>query len=364
MKIGINASFMNDTPTGVGIFTKEVSRRICGLDRDTIVFTSSDLNNCRTIKTPLGISGSIRTGNNIKRFLYMNTALPCLIKKHNVDLLFCPITEYPFVAPSPMVITVHDLHPLYFPVQFGLSAVHFRMSLKLLNKLAVRIVVPSGFVKKELLKYVNADTEKIHVIYEGYDSETFRPQGDEVKTEFLSSHGIWHPYILFTGSLFPYKNVTTLINAFLAIKDRIPHMLLIIGKKEVSFEPLPEDERIRYMDYVKHPELPYFYSYAEMLVHPSFFEGFGITVLEAMACGIPVLSSNGGSLPEVVGNGGLFFEPKDTQKLSELILSVIKNEGLRREMIEKGFINIKRFSWDRTAEDIYVSCKLVLKDRA
>lgn len=357
MKLGINATFLNEKPTGVGVFTREVSSRLCRLDKGTIVFANADLSGCSVRKTPSGIRGSVRLNNNIKRFLYMNVALPYLLRKHMVDMLFCPVTEFPFIPMSQSVVTVHDLHPVYFPEQFGLSAAHFRLSLKLLKRLAARVIVPSNFVKSELLKFTMLESDRIDVIYEGYDSMTFKPQPEEDRNKFLSSQDIRHPYILFVGSLFPYKNVITLVNAFLAIKDRIPHMLIIAGKKEVSNEPLPEDERIRYMDYVRHPDLPSFYSYADMLVHPSMLEGFGITILEAMACGAPVISSNRGSLPEVAGNACLLFDPKDRNGLSGLILRVINNKGLRSDMIKKGFENIERFSWDKTAEGIMESCE-------
>lgn len=363
LKLGINATFLNEKPTGVGVFTREVSSRLCSLDKETIVFASADMDGCAVRRTPSGIRGSVRLNNNIKRFLYMNVALPCLIKKHSIDVLFCPITEFPFVALSRLIVTVHDLHPVYFPEQFGLSAAHFTFSLKLLNKLAARVIVPSNFVKSELLKFTELEPDRIDVIYEGYDFMTFRPQPAESRDKFLYSQDIRRPYILFVGSLFPYKNVITLVKAFLAIKDRMPHMLLIAGKKEVSREVLPEDERIRYMDYVRHSDLPSFYSFAEMLVHPSMFEGFGITILEAMACGAPVLSSNRGSLPEVAGDAALLFDPKDTDRLAELILGVINNKDLRGDMIKKGFENIKRFSWEKTAEGILKSCERALREK-
>jgi len=204
-------------------------------------------------------------------------------------------------------------------------------------------------------------SEIIDVVSAGYNSALFRPCKTDMKQEFLRRYRIKDPYILFVGSLFPYKNVKTLMGSFIKLKNKIPHSLIIIGKKEVAREPLCKDDRIFYLDYVDADELPYFYSYADLLVHPSLFEGFGITLLEAMACGTPVVCSSGGSIPEVVGDAGIYFDPLDSEVLLRLILKIINNKGLRNEMIEKGFRQVKNFSWERTAGGIFKSCERALR---
>lgn len=357
MRLVINAAFLNETPTGVGTFTREVSNRLCQLNEDTVILAHRDFSPYKVRRTPAGIMGSIKLSNNIRRLIYINTALPLFLRKNRADMLFCPIMEFPFFPRVPMVVTLHDLHPIYFPKQFGLSAVHFKTSVRMLARLASRVVVPSNFVKKELLKYAAYEQENIKVVYEGFDPDFFMPMPMGRKQDFLVKYGLTAPYILFVGSLFPYKNAETLIRSFLEIKSKIPHVLVIIGKRNVAQQPLPEDERVFYLDYVAHEDLPFFYSYAELLVQPSFFEGFGITILEAMACGAPVISSNGGSLPEVVGDAGLLFNPEEGNTLSELILRVINKTELRNDLIDKGFKNVKNFSWDKTAKGILESCK-------
>lgn len=366
MKIGINATFLNEKPTGVGVFTREVSTRLCALNKDTIVFTSASLDNLQETqirKTPIRIRGSSKLSGNFNRLIYTNTVLPIMIKKYGIDLFYCPIMEFPFIPLSPLIVTVHDLHPFYFPEQFGLSATHFKFSLRMLSRLSRRVIVPSNFVKRELLKTVKIRTDIIDVVHLGYDSTIFKPHSDELKQNFFKSYGIRGPFILFVGSLFPYKNIKTLIRAFWDIKNSIPHSLVIIGKKELSTEPLQEDERIRYLDYVGTEEIAKFYSYADILVHPSLVEGFGMTILEAMACGTPVISSNRGSLSEVVGDAGILFDPTDSRVLGEIILTVINNESLRKELIEKGFKQIKKFSWSSTAENILNSCEKAFKEK-
>lgn len=360
MKIGINATFLNEQPTGVGVYTREVAARICMLHQDTRIFSSASFDNIYQLclrKTPESIRGSLKFTDNLKRFFYLNSIFPVLLKKHGIHVLFCPILEYPFIAASPMVVTVHDLHPLHFPDQFGRAAHHFKYSLKALSRYAQKIIVPSQFVKEEVLKMTGLDDGKIKVVPLGFDSSLFVPADSSQQKDFMVRHGIKGPFILFVGSLFPYKNLKTLIRAFLDIKQRIPHTLLIIGKRELSPEPLQEDERLCYLGYVHHEEIVKFYSYADLYVQPSFAEGFGLTVLEAMACGAPVIASNSGSLPEVAGDAGLLFDAQDSNALGRLILTVIENEHMRREMREKGFRQVKTFSWDRAAETILQTCK-------
>jgi glycosyltransferase involved in cell wall biosynthesis len=366
LKIGINATFLNEKPTGVGVFTKEVCQRLCALNKDTRIFTSVPIEPLREPciqRTPEFVKGSLHIRNNFNRFIYTNTVLPLVTKKMGIDILFCPIVEYPFIPLSPLIVMVHDLHPMYFPAEFGLSAQHFKFSLRLLPMLVRRIIVPSHFVKGELLKAISIESERVDVIPPGYDAARFKPMSDSMKMDFLETRGIKRPFVLFVGNLFPYKNVKVLIEAFTAIKDRIPHSLVIIGRKELSAEPLGEDRRIHYLDYIRNHELPAFYSCADLLVHPSLIEGFGMTILEAMACGTPVVSSDRGSLPEAAGEAGILFDPEDSGKLSEIILEVIHNEKLRRDMVERGFGNARKYSWEKTAEGILEACEKALKNK-
>lgn len=366
MKIGINATFLNENPTGLGVFTREALQGVCRLNKDTVIFSPVPIDGVsegQLRRMPLSIRGSLKFRNNLYRAIYVNTVLPLRCKAERIEVLYCPMMEFPFVGSVPLVVNIHDLHPLRFPAQFGKASAYFRFSLKLLKKAVRRVTVDSEFVKKELMTTINIPEEKVDVIQSGYNRKLFYPQSPEAKGAFLKKYSLPGNYILSVGNFFPYKNVKTLINAFLQIKDRIKQSLVIVGRREFSPEPLPADERIFYMDYVSAEDLPKFYSYADMLAHPSLSEGFGLTPLEAMACGAPVISSNAGSLPEVVGNAGMLFNPLDIAQLGRLIEEVVKNEGLRRELIRKGLEHAKRFSWEKTAEGILLSCEKALRGK-
>jgi glycosyltransferase involved in cell wall biosynthesis len=366
LKIGINASHLNEEPTGIGVFTQEICQSVYDLHKNILVFSPvsvSGVSADSVLRVPQRTQGSKALSNNLFRTLYLNSMLPLRGRLKKIDIMYCPMLEFPFFPLAPLVVTVHDLHPLNFPSQFGLSSPYFNLSLHLLRRVAARVTVVSDYVKKELLAATNLPDDIVDVIPNGYDRRLFKPQDPTAKRDFLEKYSIRGNYILFVGNLFRYKNVKVLIDSFLSIRDRLDHCLVIVGKTEYSDESLPCDEKIRYMDYVPHEDLPKFYAYADLLVHPSLSEGFGFTPLEAMACGTPVLSSNRTSLPEVVGDAGILFDPANSETLSSLILEVLSNGTLLKKLTEKGFNQAEKFSWEKTAAGLLKSFEKAINER-
>ena len=367
MKIGINATFLHDTPTGLGVFTREVSSCLVERNRDTVIFSPfhfEGVPESAISLVPSSIRGSTRFFNNLLRVSYQNAVLPFRCRAGKRDLLYCPMMEYPFIPIVPLVVQVHDLHPLRFLSQFGRAGLYFRLSLDRLGKTARRITVVSEYIKKELLRETDIPENRIDVVLNGYNKKRFYPRPLQERKEFLQRYSLADRYILFVGNLFPYKNVTLLIEAFLRIKEEIPHDLVIAGRREFFNGTLPQDERVRYLDYVPQGDLPGLYSYADILVHPSMSEGFGLTPLEAMACGTPVICSSRTSLPEVIGDAGLLFDPADSITLGELILTTLGNEVLMETLSAKGLKRAELFSWEKTAEGILHSCEKALQGSA
>ncbi|MFI5294024.1 MAG: glycosyltransferase family 4 protein [Thermodesulfovibrionales bacterium] len=366
MKIGVNATFLGEKPTGLGVFTQEISRYLSAVSRDFVVFSSAALEGVPedfVYRVPPSIRGSLRFRDNLLRFVYLNLRLPLLCRNKKIDVLFCPMIEFPFLPLVPLVVHIHDLHPILFSAQFRRAAAHFRYSLKRLEKVAGRVTVSSAAVKKELLAATGIREEIIDVVPLAYSRDRFYPQGPEGRNVFFKKYSLRGRYILTVGNLFPYKNIDSLVEAFLTIKDKVPHSLVIVGRKEYAAGRPLNDERILYTDYVPDEDLPKFYSYADLLVHPSLSEGFGLTPLEAMACGTPVISSTGGSLKEVIGDSGMFFEPADTGSMGRLIVRVLGDEGLRKRLVEKGFAQTLKFSWEKTAAGIMESCRKALEEK-
>ncbi len=363
MKIGINATFLSEKPTGLGVFTQEISRFIPVLNRDFIVYSPVSVEGVSDnfiYKVPHTVKGSLRFRDNLMRFAYLNLRLPLLCRGGGVDVLFCPMIEFPFFPFVPLVVHIHDLHPILFSAQFKRAAAHFRFSLKRLGKAARRVTVSSEAVKKELIEAARIGEEFIDVVPLAYSRDRFYPRRPEGRDLFLKKYSIRGRYILTVGNLFPYKNIGNLVKAFLGIKGEIPHSLVIVGRKDLASGPQVNDERILYTDYVPDEDLARFYSYADLLVHPSLSEGFGLTPLEAMACGTPVISSTRGSLKEVIGDSGMFFEPEDADSMGRLIVKVLGDGDLRKRLIEKGFAQTLKFSWEKTAAGIIGSCRKAL----
>lgn len=361
MRLAVNASFLNERPTGVGVFARQVSSSLMPLHEESYVLSSVPIDGvepAHLIPVPSAAQGSIRLWHNIARLASDNSLVPALMKRHRIDVLYCPLTEFPLTGKTRLVVTVHDLHPIYFPRQFGLASAYFRFCLRRLRGAARRVVVLSGFVRDELCRLSDFPPERIDVAGCGYDPSVFRPLAADERSALPERLTAGPPYILYVGSLFPYKNVGTLIRAFLSVRHEIPHLLVIAGNREVAREQFPQDDRIVHLDYVPQGSLPALYACADLLVHPAFFEGFGMTVVEAMACGTPVISSNGGSLPEVAGDAALLFHPEDVPELAGLIRKVTGDRDLRRSLALKGLERVKSFSWERTAAEVLRSCRM------
>ncbi len=362
MLIGINATFMNESPTGLGVFTIHVLKHLAMLHNDIVIYTPA-----RMDAVPAGfqrivsrhVRGSLSFFNNLSRFIYINSVLPLRMYRKGVDVLFCPMIEFPFFSRIPAVVHIHDIHPVRFEKEFKRSARHFKLALKQLSRGRKRVTVSTEYVRDEFLEYTSFPEEDVDVVRLAYNSDIFFPRKDSGREGFLRTYGIERPYLLFVGNLFRYKNVESLINAFHSIKDKIDHVLVIAGKREYLESAEEQDERIIYLDYIPGPDLPFLYSYAEMLVHPSLSEGFGLTLLEAMACGTPVVASNRASIPEVAGEAALLVDPLDTEQIADAIMRVISDEELRQTMVERGLRHVRGFSWQSTAAGILRSCEKV-----
>ncbi len=365
MKIAVNATFLNDKPTGVGIFTLEVVRRLCRDLHSVIVFSprTSLFPRACLQATPRSGRGSTKTRHNLARFAYLNTVLPIVMKRQKASVLFCPMTEFPFIPGVPMVVTVHDLHPLRFPSQFGLASVHFRMMLNHLRRLDDPIIVPSRYVKDDLLRRTGLSATRVTIIQLAYDDQLFWPRDPEQKEGFLRRRGIASPYILWVGTLLPYKNLGLVLAAFQRIRDDCPHCLVVAGRPMKCGPPFPIDRRIIYLDYVPRSDLPALYSYCDAYVQPSLAEGFGLTTLEAMACGAPVMVSRAGALPDVAASAALLFDPHDPSALAEQLRKLLNDKALQRELGQRGIQRAATFSWDKTGDQVQQVLKAALFSR-
>ena len=195
--------------------------------------------------------------------------------------------------------------------------------------------------------------------YPGVDPGVFYPRSEKEKEEVKKKYGIAKPFILYLGTLEPRKNVPAVLKAYAGLPNRRDFNLVLAGKKGWLYEEifrtvgdLGLEEDVIFTGYVPEEDRPKLMSAAEVFVFPSFFEGFGMPVVEAQACGTPVIASNTTSLPEAVGDGGVLVDPKNISQLAEALEEVLSSGSLREKLVKKGLANARRFNWEDSGAKI------------
>ena len=285
--------------------------------------------------------------------------LPRILSRHKVDLLHSPHFLLPLLRPCPAVATIHDVIYLACPQDLpsGAGRLYYRAMMNACARIATRIITDSEHSKAEIVRYLRADPERIDVIYPGVDP-VFAPVTDAGQLASVRSRfGIDREYILCAGIYKLRKNHAGLLRAFQrCLANGIQAQLVIAG-------PMAEGEavlrrlaaelgvagRVVFTGFVKDADLRALYSAARVCVCPSLYEGFGFTVLEAMACEAPVICSQATSLPEVAGKAALYFDPHDAEEMAGRLVHVFSDDALRDSLIEQGRQNLQRFNWTETA---------------
>ncbi len=299
------------------------------------------------------------TGRPLARILWEQTALPLALLRCRADLLHGPAYVLPFLCPCPAVLTVHDLSFLTVPTAFRRSnRLYLSLSTRRAVRQAQRIIAVSAHTKRDLVRLLGVPPEKITVVHHGLEHEVFRPLPAETVAAFKRQRGLPEEYILFVGTLEPRKNIPTLIRAFARLKreGNWPHKLVIAGGRGWLFEEifalverLGLRAEVLFPGYIPFAEQPLWYNGAAAFVYPSLYEGFGLPVLEAMACGTPVIAANASALPEVVGEGGLLVPPCDERALAWALAEVLADADRRAELARRGRERAQQFTWPAAA---------------
>jgi glycosyltransferase involved in cell wall biosynthesis len=285
--------------------------------------------------------------------------LPRILARHKIDLLHSPHFLLPLVRPCPAVATIHDVVYLACPQDLPSRAgrLYYRAMMHASSRLAARVITDSEHSKNEIVRYLGSDPAKIEVIYPGVDQQFSRVTDPARLDAVRSRYGLDGDYILCVGIYKPRKNHTGLLRAFRHVLESGVSAQLVIagpmGEGEPVLRRLAADlgvsDSIVFTGFIDETDLRALYSAARVCVCPSMYEGFGFTVLEAMACGTPVVCSSRTSLPEVAGVAALFFDPHKPEEMAGQLLRALSDVALRAAMIERGWLNVKRFSWAETA---------------
>lgn len=281
------------------------------------------------------------------------------------DVLFVPAHTLPIIRKHKMktVVTIHDLGYEYLPQyhQFP-QKIWLTWSTRYAVKFADRLIAVSNATKLDLINKLKAVSSKIFVVYEAYNEKLY------AKAEYNKIHAtqdkfsIVGEYLFFVSTIQPRKNVLNIIKSFNLVLNKYPNLkLVLVGKKgwlsdHVYAEPEKLDiaGKVFFLGHVDDPDTICLMSGAKMLLYPSLFEGFGLPILEAQACGIPVITSNFDPMMEVGGDACLYVDPNSVDKIAEGIIKVLDNQQFANNLVRSGFQNIKRFSWKKAAEETLV----------
>jgi glycosyltransferase involved in cell wall biosynthesis len=282
---------------------------------------------------------------------------------HPPELLFVPAHALPLVPAARSIVTIHDLGFLYHPeAHTRIQRLYYRLFTQLTVQRATHLIAISEATKRDLQLFYHIDADKVTVVYHGVHPR-FRPIADQqLVSRTIQHYGIKKPYLLFVSTIQPRKNVSRLIEAFAAARRRIgpstPLTLVLAGKRgwlteqiERRADELGVADHVQFVGYVADMDLPALLNGALAYVIPSLFEGFGMTVLEAQACGTPVLASNVSSLPEVVGDAGLLVDPLSVSSIADGIVRLATDVELRETLRERGLKHVAGRTWERSATE-------------
>lgn len=289
-----------------------------------------------------------------RRLRWQQWGLGWAARQARVELLHVPGFDAPLWKPCPVVLTVHDLIGMLFAEDLPLvSRLYWSRWLPFTVRFADAIIADSECTRRDIVRLLRVPDERIRVIYPGV-GESFRPQSARQIDACRLRYSLPKEYILYVGTIEPRKGVATIIEALARASAR--HHLVIAGKRGWYWESalrrvsaLNLEEQVHVLDYVPDADLPALYSGAKAFVFPSRYEGFGLPVLEAMACGCPVICSSTSSLPEVVGEAALLVTPGDPDLLAEAIDLLVDSADLQQDLRERGLRRAGRFTWEDTA---------------
>lgn len=374
MRIGIDARLYGPKHRGIGRYIQKLIENLEKIDsvNDYIVFLGRD--NLEEYE-PTAKNFIKKTAPFRWYSLREQVLMPLLLKKENLDLVHFPHFNVPLLFRGKFIVTIHDLIIYHFPNQrattlpkwiYKIKILGSRLVLKNALERALKIITPSNYTKQDIILNFTIPEKKIIVTYlsaTDYLGQTPRVGG---------SQNLPVPYLLYVGAAYPHKNLERLIAAFkrLVLKYNLDLNLVLVGRKDFFYQRLENwinsltelskiRDRIIFWGEVPDSKLPELYKNASVFVYPSLYEGFGLPPLEAMNYRAPVAAALSSSLPEVLGQSCLYFDPKDPEEIARTINKIIKDEFLRESLIEKGFEQVKRYSWENCAKEtlmVYKNC--------
>ncbi len=361
MRIGIDATALPPQLYGAGNYTVNLILALLKVDvaNEYVVFTKpSHASLFEGHARPQIVQA--RLASRMLRVIWEQSALPLLARRHHLSILHSPHYTLPLLTNCKTIVTFHDMTFFLYPqLHQGYKRVFFKTSIRLSARRANAIIADSESTRRDILRILKPNAQHVFAIPLGI-SEKFRRIVNVLEIERIrSKFNLPERVVLYVGTLEPRKNLPVLMRTFKELVDRgLNYSLVIVGKKGWQYAEIFQtlehsgiQERVIFLDYVPETDLPFLYNAADLFVYPSLYEGFGLPVLEAMACGVPVITSNVSAMPEMAGDAGLLVDPRNTDEWADAMQLVLTDRALHDKLAYKGLERSKLFSWERTARE-------------
>lgn len=368
MRFAVDGRYIQDHFPGIGRYTYNL---VCALAKEIRDDTLMLLHNPRPLNTRYDLA---RVGSNVRAVpcetpimsLREQISLPRAVRRLDADLLHSPYYIKPYWLPVPSVLTYYDVIGLVFPA--ALPSARARLLFWLASWLALagahKVILLSEAARQDVEQRFRIPREKTVVVHPAADGR-FAPRPPEAVARVREQYGLDGPYALYLGTTKPHKNILLLLEAW--ARARPPARLVLAGAEDSRY-PYPRERarslglerEVAFLGSVGEADLPALYSGAALFVFPSLYEGFGLPVLEAMACGAPVLSSNAASLPEVVGDAGVLLPPDDPDAWSHALADLLSRPDQLQAMRHRSLARAEDFSWRRAAQETLAVYREVL----
>ncbi|MFN7924948.1 MAG: glycosyltransferase family 1 protein [Bryobacteraceae bacterium] len=363
MRIVLDARHVQDF--GIGTYIRNLLQGLAAIDQENrylLVCYAQDRDSFAGL--PRNFSTVPYSHGDLEKF--DNVRFPIVVKRLAADLCHVPINRVPLMMPQPYVVTVHDMSRVL------LSGAGWRNQLSLFRARrgllrAGKVIAVSAATRRSVETVLGVPHDHIRVIYNALDPKflALRPSPEE-RTRALERYGVSEPFILYVGNIRPHKNVPRLIEAFSVLRDELQeseqfrNLRLIVVGDDISKYPAVRraaaqtrlGQAIRFLGHIPVEALKAFYESAAAFAFPSLHEGFGLPPLEAMASGTPVLTSNVSSLPEVVGDAAVTVSPDNVFEIARGLKEILLDQPARARLIERGYEQVRKFSWERTAHQV------------
>jgi glycosyltransferase involved in cell wall biosynthesis len=341
----INLSILLSQPTGISNYAKNIFPYLKCFE--PTLLTSKNHQNFNCYLVPHNLTPAHSTKGHFDRLLWTQFKLPTIYKQLRSQLLFSPLPEAPLYTKCHFVVMSHDLIPLRFPKRFSPLTPYHRYYVPEVLKQAQHIICNSQATAKDIIDFYQIPGSKITPIPLAHDRTHFRHLNLPTRN-----------YFLYIGRQDPYKNLQRLISAFAALPNNNDYQLWLAGPTDQRYTPLLEMQvaelgitnQVKFLEYVNYQELPTIINGAIALVFPSLWEGFGFPVLEAMACGTPVITSNLSSLPEVAGDAAILVNPYNIAEITAAMRMIATDSKLRSQLSQQGIARANLFSWENTGK--------------